>query len=1239
MQTCTANADGCYVWSSPTTCMEGMVCTEGACACRNDCTDGQRSCDGDRLYECYYTPGGCFDWGMREDCSATGGTCDDSATPTCVGGAACGDGVREGSEACDGDDVGTETCLTQGYYGGSLGCTSACALDLSGCLGACGDEVVNGTEDCDGSALGGQTCVTLGFHGGDLGCTSTCAFDRSGCEGYCGDGEATAGEDCDGEDLGAATCQTEGFHTGTLACTTGCTLDTSGCSEYCGDGARNGPEACDGTDLGTTTCVTEGFYGGTVSCTGSCTVSTSLCTGFCGDGELSGAEPCDGTHLGTSSCADQGYYQGAVTCTAGCAVSYAGCSERCGDGVRNGAEICDDADLGGATCVTEGFASGVLSCAAGCGGVVTTGCLPALTVADCNLQSPVNLIASQGSQHLVYGRVRVPGLTDLTTGPNADARLVMQLGVGRDGTDPSTWTWIASLPNAGYSSPDTDEYRATLTVPSSTNSPYDFAYRVSGDAGATWRYCDRNGGAYAAADAGSLVSQPLPGCGNGVLEGTEACDGAAFGTHSCVTEGFYGGAIACHADCTLDLTGCSGGCGDGVKNGTEVCDGTDLGGATCLTEGYASGPLTCQADCHGLDTSACIPALTIGWCNLQFPTAIDATQDSTVVVYGQLWIAGQTTLTSGPDADARIVAQVGFGPDGSDPTLDATAWAWTAASPNPGFVHADNDEYRGTLTVPAAAGSPYDYAYRFSGDGGATWTACDRDGNAYTTDNTGDLIARVPPGCGNGLLDSGEACDGSAFGTETCVTQGYYGGNLVCTAGCVIDVSQCTGRCGDGLRNGAEACDATDLGGLDCADFGFYAGALVCSADCATIDDSGCTGQCGDAVLNGGEVCDATDLGGLDCTDYGFYAGTLACGAGCDTINPTACFGTCGDGLLNGPEACDGTDFGGLDCTDYGFTGGQLTCAHCAAIETAGCVDALAIGWCNTQWPMSISGPADGTEIVYGRLWIDGLTNLGSGPDPDARIVAEVGAGPDGSDPVADAAQWVWFPAEINPGFSHPADDEYQGTLTLPPAYGSPYDYAYRFSGDGGGTWTYCDRNGGTYDPADASPLESIGGLFFSEYLEGSSNNKAVELYNASNVTIDLDPCAIAIYSNGSATASATINLPAFDLAPGATYVVCHSSAVAGITDRCQLTSGSLGFNGNDAVALVCNGIRIDVFGEIGFDPGSAWGSGATSTLDRTLRRMTSVSFGDPDGSDDFFPEREWLGYDRDTFTGLGVYP
>ncbi len=103
------------------------------------------------------------------------------------GGPVCGNNVTESPEVCDGTDLNGETCQSQGFDTGTLGCLSDCSgYDTSGCSNnggpVCGNGVIETGEVCDGSNLGGQTCSSQGFSGGTLACNSTCdGFDTSGC--------------------------------------------------------------------------------------------------------------------------------------------------------------------------------------------------------------------------------------------------------------------------------------------------------------------------------------------------------------------------------------------------------------------------------------------------------------------------------------------------------------------------------------------------------------------------------------------------------------------------------------------------------------------------------------------------------------------------------------------------------------------------------------------------------------------------------------------------------------------------------------------------------------------------------------------------------------------------------------------------------------------------------------------------------------------------------------------------
>ena len=111
---------------------------------------------------------------------------------------------------------------------------------------------------------------------------------------------------------------------------------------------------------------------------------------------------------------------------------------------------------------------------------------------------------------------------------------------------------------------------------------------------------------------------------------------------------------------------------------------------------------------------------------LQFPLNIDAQTGTEVLVYGRVYHPGITDRTGGVDVSALLRAQLGFGPDGSDPAV--ANWTWINGQPNPAWDgpaagEADNDEYQVALFVPAPG--EFDYAWRFSADGGRTWTYAD----------------------------------------------------------------------------------------------------------------------------------------------------------------------------------------------------------------------------------------------------------------------------------------------------------------------------------------------------------------------------------------------------------------------------------------------------------------------------------------------------------------------------------
>lgn len=342
-------------------------CASGGPAFDESCGNGQldpgEQCDTVNLggYTCETLPGLGFTGGQLV-CSSSC-TMDTSA---CTGGSGvCGNNVRDAAEICDGDDLGGETCETQGMVAGNLHCLPDCSdFDLYGCTVSetCGNGLRDGIEQCDQGDLAGATCEILGYAGGTLDCQANCLFEESGCtNGLCGNGVIELSEECDGQDLGGETCVSRGFSGGTLACSAGCALDESLCgATSCGNTTVESGEDCDGADLNGADCASQGFTGGTLACNSACQFDTAGCaSASCGNATVETGEDCDGGDLAGEDCASQGFGGGTLACTASCTFETAGCSSAsCGNSVVDAGEECDDGNTSGgdgcsATCTWE----------------------------------------------------------------------------------------------------------------------------------------------------------------------------------------------------------------------------------------------------------------------------------------------------------------------------------------------------------------------------------------------------------------------------------------------------------------------------------------------------------------------------------------------------------------------------------------------------------------------------------------------------------------------------------------------------------------------------------------------------------------------------------------------------------------------------------------------------------------------------------------------------------------------
>lgn len=167
----------------------------------------------------------------------------------------------------------------------------------------------------------------------------------------------------------------------------------------------------------------------------------------------------------------------------------------------------------------------------------------------------------------------------------------------------------------------------------------------------------------------------------------------------------------------------------------------------------------------------------------------------------------------------------------------------------------------------------------------------------------------------------------------------------------------------------------------------------------------------------------------------------------------------------------------------------------------------------------------------------------------------------------------------------------------------------------------------------------AAGDLFISEYIEGSGQNKALELYNPSAGAVNLGASGYSIYisfNGGSSTGSFALS---GTVAAGDVFVFAQATADPAVLAQADQTTTSTSlWNGDDFIGLIKSGVLVDSIGQQGFDPGSEWGSGDVSTADNTLQRKPSVLVGDANPDDAFDPSLEWNGFPQNTFSGLGTH-
>ncbi len=156
--------------------------------------------------------------------------------------------------------------------------------------------------------------------------------------------------------------------------------------------------------------------------------------------------------------------------------------------------------------------------------------------------------------------------------------------------------------------------------------------------------------------------------------------------------------------------------------------------------------------------------------------------------------------------------------------------------------------------------------------------------------------------------------------------------------------------------------------------------------------------------------------------------------------------------------------------------------------------------------------------------------------------------------------------------------------------------------------------------------------LFFSEYVEGSSFNKALEIANFTGSDVDLSTYSVRRDGNGGGTWDNGVTLSGM-LADGDVFVIVNSQIDSGCftaanADLQVNNTTPMNFNGDDPIGLFKNDMLIDIIGDFGAGGSNDFGQ------NETLRRKSAVS----GPTTTFDKAGEWDSFPSNTCNGLGTH-
>src|SRR6056297_201508 len=866
----------------------------------------------------------------------------------------CGDGIVEGTEECDGDNMDGNSCTSLGYDGGTLGCQN-CTYDTSDCYEtfSCGDDVTftyNGSEVTYGIVATSGECwmdrnlgasqVATSYDDsnsyGDLvqwgrpddghqertsATTSVLAdSDHPGHSGFITD--STDWRDpqndnmwnTDGSGSNDGEICPEGWHVPSKSEWSSVSSNWSDRSDAfnsvlklpCG-GFRDYSDGSiilagsrglywSSSVVGTAARFlyfysSDVYFNSLYRAYGLSVRCLRDSDSFCGDGIVEGTEECDGDNMDGNSCTSLGYDGGTLGCQ-NCTYDTSDCYETfsCGDDVTftyNGSEV------------TYGI-------------VATSGeCWMDRNLGASRVATAYNDSDSYGDL-VQWGRPDDghQERTSATTSVLADSDHPGHSGFITDSTDwrdpqnDNMWNTDGSGSNdgeicpEGWHVPSKSEWSSVSSNWSDRSDAFNSVLKLP--CGAFRDYSD--GSIILAGSRGLYWSSSVVGTGAGSLYFYSSDVNFSSGLRA------YGSSVRCLRDSDSF-------CGDGIVEGTEECDGDNMDGNSCTSLGYDGGTLGCQNCTY--DTSDCYETFSCG-------DDVTFTYNGSEVTYGIVATSGECWMDRNLGA-----SQVATSYDDSNSYGDLVQWG----RPD------DGHQERTSATTSVLADSDHPGHSGFITDS-TDWRDPQND-NMWNTDGSGS--------------NDGEICP-----------EGWH----------VPSKSEWSSV----SSNWSDRSDAfNSVLKLPCGGFRDYSdGSIILAGSRGLYWSSSVVGTAARFLYFYSSDVYFNSL-------YRAYGLSVRCLRDSDSF--------CGDGIVEGTEECDGDNMDGNSCTSLGYDGGTLGCQNCT-YDTSDCYETFSCG-------DDVTFTYNGSEVTYGivatsgECWMD--RNLGA-----SRVATTY----NDSDSYGDLVQW-----------------------------------------------------------------------------------------------------------------------------------------------------------------------------------------------------------------------------------------